>query len=114
MGVCEYEPTPRQPVRYERTAGQNAYTLAVVMKAFTRVSFDEIKAKVPTGPGIYKIYTLKDEPLKVGIAGNLQKRLRQHRDSRQKYLQLKPRGTWANRSDVVSKRSILAKHFVIR
>ena len=80
------------------------------MKGFTRVSFAEIKDRVPKGPGIYKIYTSDHKPLKVGIAANLQKRLTQHRDSRQKYLQLKPGGSWANPADVVSKRSILAKH----
>ena len=80
------------------------------MKAFVRVSFAAIEAEVPEEPGLYQIRTINDECLKVGIAQNLRKRLKQHRASRQACLRLKPGGDWANPADVVSKQSILAKH----
>ena len=75
-----------------------------------KVRFTEIKQVVPAKPGIYEIYTVTGTPLKVGIGGNLRKRLLQHHASRQSCLRLKPDGNWSNPKDVVSKGSILAKH----
>lgn len=80
------------------------------MDLYTRVQFSEIKSKVPAKPGLYEIYTDFGLALKVGISGNIQKRLLQHAQSRQNGLKLKPRGSWENPKDVESKRSILAKH----
>jgi hypothetical protein len=48
--------------------------------------------------------------LKVGIATNLRRRLRNHAASRQNALRLKPGGKHSNPDHVVSKSSILAKH----
>lgn len=80
------------------------------MENFQRTSFADIEKEVPASPGIYEIYTLDDMPLKVGISVNLRRRLRQHRQSRQKYLLLRTGGDWSNPADVKSTRSILAKH----
>jgi hypothetical protein len=75
-----------------------------------KIRFDEINSVVPAKPGIYEIRTDMGTALKVGIADNLLKRLRQHRDSRQSCLRLKPGGKRCNPDDVVSKGSVLAKH----
>lgn len=80
------------------------------MGTFIRIGFDAIEAQVPAKPGLYEIYTQEGVPLKVGIGGNLRRRLLQHRESRQKYLLLRLGGSWSNPADVTSKRSILAKH----
>ena len=80
------------------------------MTAPIRIKFGDIDSTVPTSPGIYEIHTNNDVPLKVGISANLQRRLLQHRESRQKYLNLRLGGTWSNPDHVISKRSILAKH----
>ncbi len=77
----------------------------------TKLRFSEIENKVPDCKcGIYEIHTDSGIPLKVGISNNIKKRLRQHRDSYERYLKLKPGGRWDNPSDVQSKQSILAKH----
>lgn len=76
----------------------------------TKILFNEIEEKVLRKPGIYYIYTDDGCPIKVGIGVNLQKRLRQHRASKQCYLRLKQAGNRVNPNDVVSKQSILAKH----
>ena len=75
-----------------------------------RIEFGDIETIDLTAPGYYEIHTNNDVPLKVGIGANLRRRLMQHRESRQKYLKLKPDGSWSNPGDVISKRSILAKH----
>ncbi len=80
------------------------------MSTSAKVGFKDIEIHIPAEPGIYEIYTHDGEPLKVGISLNLRKRLRQHRESKQKYLRLKPGGDWGNPAHVESKRSILAKH----
>lgn len=75
-----------------------------------KIRFCEIEVEVPAEPGIYKIYTDTGIPLKVGIGGNLRKRLLQHRASRDSCLRVKPGGMRCNPDDVVSKGSVLAKH----
>ncbi len=76
-----------------------------------KIRFNEIEDVVPLDkPGIYEIHTIAGVPLKVGISGNLRKRLLQHRASRQSGLRLKPSGNFSNPSDVASKASVLAKH----
>lgn len=72
--------------------------------------FDELEGNVPSKPGIYEIYMLSGEALKVGVGKSLLQRLKDHRASRQSGLKLKPNGDWNNPSDVDSKKSILAKH----
>jgi hypothetical protein len=75
------------------------------------IRFSEIDTEVPNQPGIYEIHTDTGVALKVGIASNLRKRLRQHRASLQSCLPLKkPDGDRSDPNQVQSKRSILAKH----
>lgn len=76
----------------------------------TKIRFSEIEARVRDRPGIYEIHTDAEEALKVGIGGDLLKRLKQHRASRDSELKLTPGGDRENPSDVTSKSSILAKH----
>ncbi|MBN1461646.1 MAG: hypothetical protein JXA57_19110 [Armatimonadetes bacterium] len=71
--------------------------------------FSDIDA-APTGPGVYEIRLLDGTPLKVGIAANLRKRLRQHRASRDSGLKWNDAGVRESPGDVLSKQSILAKH----
>ncbi len=72
--------------------------------------FNEIELYIRPGqPGLYVINT-GDIPLKVGISTDLRRRLIQHRNSQQNGLKLVPGGSWDNPADVLSKRSILAKH----
>ena len=75
-----------------------------------KIRFSEIERIVPAQAGIYEIHTFAGTPLKVGISGNLRRRLLQHRASRQSALKLKAGGQRCNPSDVQSKGSILAKH----
>jgi hypothetical protein len=75
-----------------------------------RINFNEINEEVPESPGFYEIYRNDGLLLKVGIGINIKSRLCQHRASLQSGLILKPNGSWANPNDVVSKKSILAKH----
>lgn len=75
-----------------------------------KIRFCDIESSAPAGPGLYEIATNEGELLKVGISGNLQKRLVQHRQSKQSRLKLKEGGDWSKPSDVTSKQSILAKH----
>lgn len=76
----------------------------------SKVRFEEIENRIPSGPGLYEIHTDTGIALKVGIGVNLRKRLRQHLASRQSCLRLKSGGERRNPDDVVSKGSILAKH----
>jgi hypothetical protein len=71
------------------------------------VRFGEVRA-VEERPGIYEIHTIDGEPLKVGIAGNLRKRLTQHSASRG--LRFKNGKGAQEPHEVSSKSSILAKH----
>ena len=84
-------------------------SLTVIERSF-KIRFSEIETTVPASPGLYEIVTDEGGLLKVGISGNLRKRLIQHRQSRQSRLKLKEVGDWSNPSDVMSKQSILAKH----
>ncbi|UZE15917.1 hypothetical protein LOY70_18570 [Pseudomonas sp. B21-054] len=74
------------------------------------IRFSDVETAVPTTPGLYQIITDEGELLKVGISGNLRKRLLQHRQSKQSRLKLREGGDWRNPADVISKQSILAKH----
>ena len=75
------------------------------------MNFTEIEQHVPRNvAGIYEIHTRAGVRLKVGIAGDLRKRLRTHRASRQSGLRLCAGGEWTIPAHVVSKSSILAKH----
>ena len=75
------------------------------------IAFSEIELRVGANqPGVYEIHTKSGVPLKVGIAGDLRKRLLQHRASRQSALKLKVGGDWSRPGDVRSKQSMLAKH----
>ena len=65
---------------------------------------------VPERPGVYEIHTKSGIALKVGIAADLRRRLRQHGRSRQSRLRLIDGGTWDVPADVQSTQSILAKH----
>jgi len=73
------------------------------------IAFHDLR-HVETKPGLYQIFTDEGMPLKVGIASNLRSRLRQHIRSAQKYLVFKTYDGSPNPNNVVSKRSILAKH----
>jgi len=75
-----------------------------------RIRFSEIERSVPVRPGIYEIHTDNGLPLKVGVGGDIRKRLLQHRESRQDRLKLREGGDRSNPNDVSSKQSILAKH----
>jgi hypothetical protein len=73
--------------------------------------FSQIEQCINPGqPGLYEIQTLSGTRLKVGIAGDVAKRLSDHRASRDSGLKLTPGGDRSNPSDVRSKKSILAKH----
>lgn len=75
-----------------------------------KIRFSEIENVVPSRAGIYEVHTFAGIPLKIGMSGNVRKRLLQHRASRQSALKLKAGGDRCNPSDVQSKGSILAKH----
>jgi hypothetical protein len=72
--------------------------------------FSDVAKGVAAKPGIYEIHTIEGIPLKVGIAGNLRKRLLQHGTSRQSGLRFKAGDSASSPAGVESKRSILAKH----
>ena len=74
------------------------------------IRFGDIEARVPRKAGIYEIHTDSGIGLKVGIGGEIRKRLLQHRNSKQKCLELIVGGDRSNPSHVKSKQSILAKH----
>jgi len=62
----------------------------VIEQSF-KIRFSEIETTVPPGaaPGLYEIVTDEGKLLKVGISGNLRRRLVQHRQSKQSRLKLK-------------------------
>jgi hypothetical protein len=74
------------------------------------IRFSDVEARVPREPGIYEIHTDSGIALKVGIGGEIRKRLLQHRNSKQRCLELTVGGDRSNPSHVKSKQSILAKH----
>lgn len=71
--------------------------------------FDNLD-EIQNHPGLYKIYTIDGTPLKVGIAVNLRKRLKQHARSLQRRLKPKIADQVHAPRDLQSKQSILAKH----
>ena len=71
--------------------------------------FDEIPEEVRGQAGLYEIRHGR-LLLKVGIASDLYRRLKQHKDSKQKCLKGPRIEPWSDPSGVVSKASILAKH----
>lgn len=73
------------------------------------ISFSQMD-QVTSGPGLYEVHTVSGIKLKVGTGSNLKQRLQDHRASRQSGLKLKPGGDRSQPQDVVSKKSILAKH----
>ncbi len=75
-----------------------------------KIKFSEIKRNVELKPGIYEIYTNNGEPIKVGIAKELRKRLLAHGASKQSRLKLKDKELGYILNNVESKQSILAKH----
>lgn len=76
-----------------------------------QLRFSEVAAAVDAVPGYYEIHMVTGVLLKLGIAENLRTRLLQHGASLQSCLKGKKEGdAWSDPSDVVSKRSILAKH----
>ncbi|MEA3331292.1 MAG: GIY-YIG nuclease family protein, partial [Campylobacterota bacterium] len=75
-----------------------------------KIKFSEIEYKVNNSSGVYEIFTNEDIPLKVGISNNLKRRLKQHRNSKQKYLKIKNQELPITLSNIESKQSILAKH----
>lgn len=75
-----------------------------------QIKFSEIDSAVRNTPGIYEIHTNNGVALKVGIGGDLLKRLKLHRASRDSGLKLSSGGDWGNPAHVTSKSSILAKH----
>jgi len=82
----------------------------VAAVAFTNLlRFDEIPASARGCPGLYEIWYGRVR-LKVGIAGDLAKRLRQHANSLQRRLKGPRHVPWTDSSVVLSKSSILAKH----
>ena len=93
-----------------RGCGPNPVDPTKPISHLKKVSFGEMEGKVPPDAGIYEIHTLTGIPLKVGISGNLRKRLMQHRASRQSGLKLREGGQRSDPKDVDSKASILAKH----
>lgn len=73
--------------------------------------FAELENRVPPGhAGVYEVHTVDGIALKVGVAGDLRERLKQHRESRDSGLKLRPGGSFGDPNDVESKKSILAKH----
>jgi hypothetical protein len=75
------------------------------------IRFSEIERFVRARqPGIYEIHTVSGVKLKVGVAGDLLARLKDHRASRDSGLKLVAGGDRSKPSDVESKKSILAKH----
>jgi hypothetical protein len=79
------------------------------MKKGKWLSFSAAIKLAKNRPGIYEI-RMDRIPLKVGIAGKLLKRLRQHARSSQKCLKSSFPEPWSNPSQVKSTASILAKH----
>lgn len=71
--------------------------------------FEEAVTAAPRSPGFYEIKTDR-ELLKIGIATDLRRRLRQHARSKQSRLKSRLPEPWVEPSQVTSKGSILAKH----
>ena len=77
------------------------------------ISFDfaEVEKRIEPGlSGLYMIHLRDGLPLKVGIATDLRRRLRHHRQSPDSGLRLKAGGDRSRPEDVKCSRSILGKH----
>lgn len=74
-----------------------------------KISFEKLDSLTKNQAAYYEIH-IDTEVLKVGVAKNIIKRLKQHRASRQSGLKQKNGGAWDNPSNVRSKSSILTKH----
>jgi len=86
-------------------------TLAVQESRVMELEFSQIEQFIERGRrGLYMIYLRDATPLKVGIAGDLRRRLMHHRRSPDSGLRLKPGGDRSRPEDVECKRSILGKH----
>jgi len=75
-----------------------------------KIKFSEIKNLDNKKSGIYEIYTNEHIPLKVGISTNIKRRLREHKNSKQKYLKIKNHNLPISPNNIKSNQSILAKH----
>ena len=75
-----------------------------------KIKFSEIEDKVSTSFGVYEIFTNENIALKIGISNNLTRRLKQHRNSKQIYLQIINKELPITPSNINSQQSILAKH----
>ncbi len=75
-----------------------------------KIKFSEITNLDNKKAGIYEIYTNDDIPLKVGISTNIKRRLREHKNSKQKYLKIKNTNLPITPDNIKSNQSILAKH----
>jgi len=75
-----------------------------------KIKFSEITNLDNKKPGIYEIYTNEHIPLKVGISTNIKRRLREHKNSKQKYLKIKNHNLSISPNNIKSNQSILAKH----
>ena len=116
--------TPLQDAGFEMATRQDALKLmtsnpdlglkhfmAPEMPAMhARIAFADIDESIPAGPGIYQIWTICGDALKVGISTNLRKRLRKHRASRDSGPKPKPGGDPGTPDGCISKASIIAKH----
>lgn len=86
--------------------GKLAFDFDYDVKQFCFEQLDEISSD----SGLYQIFTFEGVPLKVGIAKNLRKRLKQHFQSKQSRLKVMTEGEVSEPSHLQSKQSILAKH----
>ncbi len=75
-----------------------------------KIKFSEIVNLNNNKPGIYEIYTNNHIPLKVGISTNIKRRLRQHKNSMQIYLEILKTNLPISPENIRSNQSILAKH----
>jgi len=89
------------------------YTDSLLAGARSMAKFRKFSARIDNvieKPGIYDIRVIDGPWLKVGISINLQSRIKDHFASRQSGLVPKPGRNRANPRNVISKKSVLAKH----
>ena len=75
-----------------------------------KIKFSQVKDLVEPTSGIYEIFTNEGIALKVGIAKDLKKRLTDHGKSKQSRIKIKDATQAMEPHNVISKKSILAKH----
>ncbi len=75
-----------------------------------KIKFSQVKDLVQPTSGIYEIFTNEGIALKVGIAKDLKKRLTDHSKSKQSRIKIKDATQAMEPHNVISKKSILAKH----